>query len=195
MHRALARDRLGATGDRHRPADIAPWLTDWRGRYHGHAPALLAPASTAEVAAIVAAAARASRRRWCRRAATPRWSAARPRPPTASALILSLRRMNRIRSHRCRGGPRGGGGGRDPRPTSTTRRSGGRRFPLTLGARGTATIGGLVSTNAGGTQVLRFGTMRGLVAGVEAVLPDGSIHDGLSRAQEGQSRLRPRRSC
>ena len=54
------------------------------------------------------------------------------------------------------------------------------RFPLTLGARGSCTIGGLVSTNAGGTQVLRFGTMRALVAGVEAVLPDGSIHDGLS---------------
>ena len=44
----------------------------------------------------------------------------------------------------------------------------GQRFPLTLGARGSATIGGLVSTNAGGTQVLRFGTMRGLVAGIEA---------------------------
>ena len=54
------------------------------------------------------------------------------------------------------------------------------RFPLTLGARGSCTIGGLTSTNAGGTQVLKFGTMRALVAGVEAVLPDGSIHNGLS---------------
>jgi FAD/FMN-containing dehydrogenase len=54
------------------------------------------------------------------------------------------------------------------------------RFPLTLGARGSCTIGGLTSTNAGGTQVLKFGTMRSLVAGVEAVLPDGSIHSGLS---------------
>ena len=50
----------------------------------------------------------------------------------------------------------------------------GQRFPLTLGARGSATIGGLVSTNAGGTQVLKFGTMRGLVAGIEAVMADGS---------------------
>ena len=56
----------------------------------------------------------------------------------------------------------------------------GRRFPLSLGAKGSATIGGLISTNAGGTQVLRFGTMRGLVLGIEAVLPDGSIHDGLA---------------
>jgi FAD/FMN-containing dehydrogenase len=54
------------------------------------------------------------------------------------------------------------------------------RFPLTLGARGSCTIGGLTSTNAGGTQVLKFGTMRSLIAGVEAVLPDGSIHHGLS---------------
>ena len=53
------------------------------------------------------------------------------------------------------------------------------RFPLTLGARGSCTIGGLASTNAGGTQVLKFGTMRALVAGVEAVLPDGSVHNGL----------------
>ena len=56
----------------------------------------------------------------------------------------------------------------------------GMRFPLTLGARGSCTIGGLASTNAGGTQVLKFGTMRALVAGVEAVLPDGSVHSGLS---------------
>jgi FAD/FMN-containing dehydrogenase len=56
----------------------------------------------------------------------------------------------------------------------------GRRFPLTLGARGSCTVGGLTATNAGGTQVLRFGTMRALVLGVEAVLADGSVHDGLS---------------
>ncbi len=56
----------------------------------------------------------------------------------------------------------------------------GRRFPLSLAAKDSATIGGLVSTNAGGTQVLRFGPMRSLVLGMEAVLPDGAIFDGLS---------------
>ena len=56
----------------------------------------------------------------------------------------------------------------------------GMRFPLTLGARGSCTIGGLTSTNAGGTQVLKFGTMRSLIAGLEAVLADGSVHNGLS---------------
>jgi FAD/FMN-containing dehydrogenase len=54
------------------------------------------------------------------------------------------------------------------------------RFPLSLAAKGSATIGGLVSTNAGGTQVLRFGTMRGLVQGIEAVLPDGSLFEALA---------------
>ena len=56
----------------------------------------------------------------------------------------------------------------------------GRRFPLTLGGKGSATVGGLISTNAGGTQVLRHGTMRLLVAGLEAVLPDGSIYDAMA---------------
>ena len=68
----------------------------------------------------------------------------------------------------------------------------GMRFPLTLGARGSCTIGGLTSTNAGGTQVLKFGTMRALVAGVEAVLPDGIDPQRPVRPQEGQSRLQPR---
>jgi FAD/FMN-containing dehydrogenase len=54
------------------------------------------------------------------------------------------------------------------------------RFPLSLGAKGSATVGGLVSTNAGGVQVLRHGTMRALVQGLEAVLPDGSVLDQLS---------------
>jgi FAD/FMN-containing dehydrogenase len=56
----------------------------------------------------------------------------------------------------------------------------GRRFPLSLGAKGSATVGGLISTNAGGTQVLRFGTMRSLVQGIEAVLPDGSLFSRLA---------------
>jgi FAD/FMN-containing dehydrogenase len=101
-------------------------------------------------------------------------------PADGSALLLSLRRMNHIRSI-----------GADSRLAiaeagvilETLHRAAheiGLRFPLTLGARGSCTIGGLASTNAGGTQVLKFGTMRALVLGVEAVLPDGSIHDGLS---------------
>jgi FAD/FMN-containing dehydrogenase len=60
----------------------------------------------------------------------------------------------------------------------------GRRFPLSLASEGSATIGGLVSTNAGGTAVLRYGTMRDLVLGVEAVLPNGEVFHGLKRLRK-----------
>src|SRR3982751_4966538 len=62
----------------------------------------------------------------------------------------------------------------------TCKRRAGRRFPLSLAAKGSATVGGLISTNAGGTQVLRFGPMRALLLGIEAVLPDGQRIDGLA---------------
>jgi FAD/FMN-containing dehydrogenase len=101
-------------------------------------------------------------------------------PLDGSALLLSMRRLNCIRSI-------------SPENRLAIVEAGvvlatlheavgevGMRFPLTLGARGSCTIGGLASTNAGGTQVLKFGTMRSLVAGIEAVLPDGNVHDGLS---------------
>ena len=101
-------------------------------------------------------------------------------PADGSALILSLRRMNRIRSIDAASGLAVVEAGVILANLHDAAEAQGMRFPLTLGARGSATIGGLVSTNAGGTQVLRFGTMRSLVAGVEAVLPDGSRHDGLA---------------
>lgn len=101
-------------------------------------------------------------------------------PVDGSALILSLRRMNRIRALDAGANLAVAEAGVILAELHDAALAAGRRFPLTLGAKGSATIGGLTSTNAGGTQVLRFGTMRALVAGVEAVLPDGSIHDGLA---------------
>jgi len=159
--------------------DIAPWLVDWRGRYRGASVAMLQPRSTAEVAAMVGIAAQAGVPLVAQGGNSGMVGGATP-PADASALLLSLRKLNRIRSI-------------DPDANLAVAEAGvilanfhdavaavGRRFPLTLGGKGSATIGGLVSTNAGGTQVLRFGTMRALVAGLEAVLPDGSVHDGLS---------------
>jgi FAD/FMN-containing dehydrogenase len=158
---------------------IAPWLTDWRGRYHGQAPALLQPASTEEAAAIVQLAGAHGVALVPQGGNTSMVGGATP-PADGSALILSLRRMNRVR----RLSPdenlaevEAGVILADLHEAALVR---GRRFPLTLGAKGSATIGGLISTNAGGTQVLRHGTMRSLVLGVEAVLPDGSVHDGLA---------------
>jgi len=159
------------------PADIAPWVTDWRGRWHGASAAILSPASTEEVAAIVALAAEHRVALVPQGGNTGMVGGATP-PADGSALLLSLRRMNRIRA--IDGQLAIAEAGVILHNLHAAANDIGRRFPLTLGSRGSCTIGGLVSTNAGGTQVLRFGTMRGLVAGVEAVLPDGSIHDGLS---------------
>jgi FAD/FMN-containing dehydrogenase len=176
---ATLADRLGPKGFTADPADLDPWLSDWRGRWRGRAAAMLSPASSEEVAFAV---------RLCAEAAVPlvpqggNTSMVGGATPDESgeALILSLRRMNRIRSM-------------DPAANLAMCDAGvvlatlheaalaaGRRFPLSLGAKGSATIGGLVSTNAGGTQVLRHGTMRRLVQGIEAVLPDGTLFDGLT---------------
>jgi FAD/FMN-containing dehydrogenase len=159
--------------------DIAPWETDWRGRWHGHAPAILAPGDTAAVAAIVRLASEHDVPLVPQGGNTSMVGGATP-PADGSALILSLRRMNRIRAVTPESNLAVAEAGVILADLHDAAARAGRRFPLTLGARGSATIGGLASTNAGGTQVLRFGTMRGLIAGVEAVLPDGSVHDGLT---------------
>lgn len=173
------RARFGAKAAITDPADIEPWLTDWRGRYRGRASAILSPASTEEVAAIVGMAAEHGVPLVPQGGNTSMVGGATP-PADGSALILSLRRMNRLRSISAEHGLAIAEAGMILADLHDQAAAVGRRFPLTLGSRGSCTIGGLVSTNAGGTQVLRFGTMRSLVAGLEAVLPDGSIHNGLS---------------
>ncbi|VXD00269.1 FAD-binding oxidoreductase [Sphingomonas sp. AX6] len=159
--------------------DIAPWLTDWRGRFHGAAAAILAPVDRDEVAAIVAMAHALGVALVPQGGNTSMVGGATP-PVDGSALVLSLRRLNRIRSIEPAAGIAIAEAGVILSDLHIAADAQAMRFPLTLGAKGSATIGGLVSTNAGGTQVLRWGTMRKLVAGVEAVLPDGSIHDGLA---------------
>lgn len=170
---------LGPKGFSADPADLAPWTTDWRGRYSGEAAALLSPASTEEVAAIVKLAS-ASALPLVPQGGNSGMVAGATPDKSGTSCLLSLRRMNRIDKI-------------DPVSRQVTCDAGvilqnlheavaaqNMRFPLTLGGKGSATIGGLVSTNAGGTQVLRHGTMRALVAGIQAVLPDGSIFDGLA---------------
>ena len=152
--------------------ELSPWETDWRGRWTGRAAAMIQPMGVADVQAAVRAAARH------RVALVPQGgnsSMVGGATPSAAGdqVLVSLRRMTAVRSLS---------------PGHATVETGvvlqrlhelaaneGARFPLTLGARGTATVGGLVSTAAGGTQVLRHGTMRALVTGVEVVLADGSV--------------------
>ena len=176
---AAVRERFGdsaAGTDQH---DIAPWAEDWRGRFHGRADAILAPNSTEQVATIITMAGQLGVPLVPQGGNTGMVGGATP-PEDGSALLLSLRRMNRLRSISADDNRAVAEAGVILANLHDEAGKIGRRFPLTLGARGSCTIGGLVSTNAGGTQVLRFGTMRALVAGVEAVLPDGSVHDGLS---------------
>ncbi len=158
---------------------ITPWLTDWRGRFTGRALAMASPADTAELAKLMLICGRHQI------AVVPQggnsgMSGGATPDASGDTLLLSLRRMNAVRAL-------------DPRARQITCDAGvvlqvvheaaeqaGLRFPLTLGGKGSATIGGLVSTNAGGNQVLRHGTMRALVLGVEAVLADGSIYSALT---------------
>src|SRR4051794_9043375 len=176
---AAAGQRLGPKGVITDPHEIGPWISDWRGRVHGASAAILAPGSTEEVAEIVRLAAR-HRVALVPQGGNTGMAAGATPPADGSALLLSLRRLNRVRSISAENRLAVAEAGVILADLHDAAHDIGMRFPLTLGARGSCTVGGLTSTNAGGTQVLKFGTMRALVAGVEAVLPDGSIHNGLS---------------
>jgi len=158
---------------------MAPWLTDWRGKYHGRAAAMLSPATTDEVAAIVRMCAEAEVALVPQGGNSGMVGGATP-DASGNQLLLSLRRMNRIRHIDEAGQLAVVEAGVILENFHNEVIPHGLRFPLTLGGKGSATIGGLVSTNAGGTQVLRHGSMRTLTLGIEAVLPDGSIFDGLA---------------
>jgi FAD/FMN-containing dehydrogenase len=158
---------------------ITPWLTDWRGRFTGAAAALLSPATTEEVAAIVRIAAK-HRLSLVPQGGNSGMVAGATPNDSGDQLILSMRRMNNISAIDADAGLITCEAGVILQNLHEAAAKSGRRFPLTLGGKGSATVGGLISTNAGGTQVLRHGTMRLLVAGLEAVLPDGSIYDAMA---------------
>ena len=170
---------LGSAGFRDDPDELAPWLTDWRGRYTGNASAMLSPANTEQVAEIVRIAA-TSRIALVPQGGNSGMVAGATPDPSGNSVLLSLRRMDRIISIDATNGETVVEAGVILQNLHEAAAAQDRRFPLTLGGKGSATVGGLISTNAGGTQVLRHGTMRGLVLGLEAVLPDGAIFDGMT---------------
>ncbi|MEM8726293.1 MAG: FAD-binding oxidoreductase, partial [Pseudomonadota bacterium] len=176
---AQAADLLGPKGLTADPDILDPWLTDWRGRYTGKALSLAAPASTQEVSALV---------KLCGEHRVPivpqggNSGMAGGATPDSSgtAILLSLRRMNAIRSLDPDAGHVVCEAGVILQTLHEAAEAQELRFPLTLGGKGSATIGGLISTNAGGTQVLRHGTMRAQVLGIEAVLASGEVFDSLT---------------
>ena len=172
-------DLLGPKGYSVDAETMAPWLTDWRGKYHGHAAAMLSPSTTEDVAAVVRLCAEAEVALVPQGGNSGMVGGATP-DASGNQILLSMRRMNRVRHINEAAQIAVVEAGVVLETFHNLALEHGLRFPLTLGGKGSATIGGLVSTNAGGTQVLRHGTMRALVAGIEAVLPDGSVFDGLA---------------
>ncbi len=165
------------------PSEMAPHLEELRGLYRGAALALVKPASTADVAEVIRLAAAAKMPIVPQGGNTGLVGGQVP-PEHGRALLVNLSRMNRVRSL-------------DPVDNTITVEAGcllasvqaaaaeaERLFPLSLAAEGSCQIGGNLSTNAGGIHVLRYGNMRELVLGLEVVLPDGRVWDGLRRLRK-----------
>jgi FAD/FMN-containing dehydrogenase len=174
---------LGEGGCLESAETMARYLRDWRGLFEGKARLVARPRSTAEIAALVRLCAEERVGIVPQGGNTGLVGGATP-SETGTDIVLSLERMNRIRSV-------------DPDDFSITVEAGciladvqnaaakvDRLFPLSLGAEGTCQIGGNLSTNAGGINVVRYGNARDLVLGLEIVLPDGSMWDDLRRVRK-----------
>jgi FAD/FMN-containing dehydrogenase len=171
---------LGEGGWTTDPSVIAPWLTEWRGRWTGSTPIMLTPRSTDEVARAVTICARHALPIVPQGGGTGLVGGQIP----YGEVLLSTRKLRAVRDV-------------TPLDDAMTLEAGitlleaqqhaaaaGRAFPLSLAAEGSATIGGNISTNAGGTQVVRYGMMRDLVLGLEAVMPNGAVFHGLKRLRK-----------
>jgi FAD/FMN-containing dehydrogenase len=167
--------RLGPKGVVTEPAALAPYLVEWRGSYSGHTPALVLPASTAEVADAVRICAESGASITTQGGNTGLVGGQIP----DGEVLLSLKRMNRIRGVDAANDSLVAEAGVVLTAVQQAAADSDRLFPLSLASEGSATIGGLISTNAGGVHVLRYGMMRDLVLGLEAVLPDGRVLAGL----------------
>jgi len=171
---------LGEGGWSQDPDVLAPHLVEWRGRWRGETPLLVTPRTTAEVAAVVGICAAEGV------AITPQGGntglVAGQIPH--GEILLSTQKLKAIRDV-------------DPLDDAMVLEAGvtlydahqqaarvGRRFTVGVASEGSCTIGGLISTNAGGTAVLRYGMMREQVLGIEAVLPNGEIWNGLKRLRK-----------
>ncbi len=174
---------LGPRGLITDPADIAPYAEDWRHLYRGHPPAVLRPASTAELAAAVRICAEAGLGIVPQGGNTSMVGGATP-SARGDEVVLALSRLNRVRAI-------------DPVDLTLTIEAGatvkaaqdaaaqaGCQLPLSIASEGSATIGGVLSTNAGGNMTLRYGNARDLVLGLEVVLADGRVWEGLRQLRK-----------
>jgi FAD/FMN-containing dehydrogenase len=180
------KDAVGPRGFLEEPGETARYLRDERDLFHGASPIVLRPDSTEAVARIVRLCAGAGVGIVPQGGNTGYVGGATP-SADGSQILVSLERMNRVRAV-------------DPLDNTIVVEAGcvlaavqaaaaevDRLFPLSLGAEGSCQIGGNLSTNAGGTQVLRYGNMRDLVLGLEVVLPDGRVWNGLNRLRKNNT--------
>ncbi|HEX5280800.1 MAG TPA: FAD-binding oxidoreductase [Micropepsaceae bacterium] len=171
---ARLKDAAGAQGWSEEPGEIAPHLSEWRGRWHGRSSLLLKPANTEAIARILAI---------CNQTRTTivpqggNTGLVGGQIPASGEVLLSLERMNRIRRISADENLLIAEAGVVLKEIQRAASEAGRLFPLSLAAEGSCTIGGNISTNAGGVHVLRYGMMRDLVLGLEVVLANGSILD------------------
>lgn len=177
------RDLIGAAHVLTEPQDIAAYVEDWRGRYRGEVLAVVQPANTQEVAAVVKACAQAGVSVIPQGGHTSMVGGATPvgarRDNGTAPVVVTLRRLHRIREIDAVGNTLIAEAGCILQTLQEAADAHGRLYPVTLGAEGSCQIGGNVSTNAGGTGVLKYGNTREQVLGLEVVLPDGRIWDGL----------------
>jgi FAD/FMN-containing dehydrogenase len=171
---------LGPQGWSQDPARLEPKLVEWRGRWRGETPLLVLPRTVEEVAAVVGL---------CRDAdiaITPQGGntgLVGGQIPQGE-ILLSLERMRAVREVSPLDDLMVVEAGVTLHEAHATATAADRYFPLSLASGGSATVGGTISTNAGGTAVLRYGTMRDLVLGLEAVLPNGAVFRGLKRLRK-----------
>src|SRR4030081_2964464 len=175
--RSIVGDKYAVTD----AADIAPYVTEERNLFHGHSPLILRPGSTAEVSAIC-------------KLATEHRIALVPQggntglvggqTPHHGEVVISLRRLDKIREVDAASNTMTCEAGVVLQIAQQRAGAVDRLFPLSLGAEGSCTIGGNLSTNAGGTAALAYGVAREMALGLEVVLADGRILNGLSQLKK-----------
>ena len=171
---------LGEGGWSQDPERLAPKLLEWRDRWSGETPFLALPKTTADVAAVVGI---------CFESATPITTQGGNTGLVGGQIpqgevLLSTERLRTIRESDTFDDVLVAEAGVTLAAVHAAAANLNRRFPLGLASEGSATVGGVVSTNAGGTQVLRYGMTRNLVLGLEAVLPNGEVWNGLKRLRK-----------
>ena len=177
---ARLKDVLGAKGHLVGPDATARYLVDWRGAYRGPALLVARPANTAEVAACMRICAEAGIAVIPQGGNTGLVGGSVPRPEDARCILLSLERMNAVRRLDALDFTITVEAGCVLKTIQLAAEAADRFFPLSLAAEGSCQIGGNLSTNAGGIQVLRYGMARDLVLGLEVVLPNGEVWNGLN---------------